>query len=99
MGYEAGFKFGFGRFVRVVKDGFEIIKNKPPRRMDLLKNWPLLVGFDSKTNRIGECFAQKQTFEAGLRKQYIMPIVKSKDLHTKSDLRGEENVCYNEEND
>lgn len=67
-------------------------------RNGFAQNWPLLVKFDSKTDRIGECFAQKQTFEAGLHKQYIMLIVKSKDLHTRSDLRGEENVCYNEEN-
>ncbi len=34
---EARFKFGFGRFVRVVGGGFEGIKNRPPREMDLLK--------------------------------------------------------------
>lgn len=31
-------KFGFGRFVRVVGGGFEGIKNRPPRKVDLLKN-------------------------------------------------------------
>lgn len=33
-----GFKFGFGRFVRVMEGGFEGIKNRPPGEMDLLKN-------------------------------------------------------------
>lgn len=31
-------KFGFGRFVRAMEGGFEGIKNRPPREMDLLKN-------------------------------------------------------------
>lgn len=35
---EARFKFGFGRFVRVMEGGFEGIKNRPLGEMDLLKN-------------------------------------------------------------